>query len=267
MAKEVRLRCGTITIQGLWSALRKELGLRHHPDFARDWETLSNITSDYKARVETELPSGYSVPRNEEKSKLETAISANAITVVFGASGSGKSALVKNVLGAQFGTWTQVWFGPEDLKTALSAARRGTLPLRHELAQVLNSTVNPNNVLVVDSAERIDPVEFGVIRQFLQAILGPTGQVDGSVWRILVITQTQSWIEGAEAMLGGRRPELVELELLKNQDVMLALLLIRSQWHHLVLGEVSYTPSQFFVLAQGLNPLERFQTWKTPEER
>lgn len=223
VASEVRLRRGTITLQDLLSMLRKEFDLRHHPDFARDWETLSDITSDYKARIETALPSGYSVPRTEEKSRLETAISANAVTVIFGESGSGKSALVKNVLDEQFGAWTQVWFGPDELKTALSASRRGTLPLRHELAQVLNATVNSKNVLIVDAAERIDPVEFGVIRQLLESVLAPAGQVDDSAWCVVVITQTQSWVEGAEAMLKGRQAAPVELKFLESADVKLAL--------------------------------------------
>jgi hypothetical protein len=224
VATEVRLRSGTITLQDLWSLLRKEFNLRHHLDFAPDWEVLSNITSDYKARIETELLSGYSVPRPEEKLKLETAISANAITVVFGESGSGKSSLVKNVLDTQFGAWTQVWFGPEELKTALSASRRATLPIRYELARVLNATVNPKNVLVVDSAERIDPMDFSVIRQFLQTILSSSKQVDDSAWRMVVITQPQNWVESAEPMLGGCQATLVELGTLKNSDVKLALL-------------------------------------------
>jgi hypothetical protein len=220
---EIRLRRGTITLQELWLMLRMEFDLRHHPDFTRDWETLSNITSDYKARIEAALPSGYSVPRTEEKSKLKTAISGNAVTVVFGESGSGKSALVKTVLDAQFEGWTQVWFGPDDLKTALSATRRGMLPLKHELARVLNATVNPKNALVVDSAERIDPAELGIIRQVLQAILSPAEKADGGVWRVIFITQTQNAVEGAGDVLGGRLAALVELELIKNLDVMLAL--------------------------------------------
>ncbi len=222
-ATELRLRRGTITLQDLWSKLRKEFDLLQHPNFKRDWETLANITSDYKSRIETELPSGYSVSRVEDKLNLETAISENAVTVVFGESGSGKSALVKNVLTAQFGAWNRVWFGPDELKTALSAARRGTLPLMHELGGVLNATVNPNNVLIIDSAERIDPGEFGVIRQLLKAVLAPTGKVDDSAWRVVVITQTQSWVESADSILGGRQAAQVELELIKNPEAKLAL--------------------------------------------
>ena len=153
VATEVRIRRGTITLDELWSLLRRRFGLRQHPDFARDWDTLSNLTADYKSRVETELPSGYRVPRSEEKEKLETAISTNTVTVVFGESGAGKSALVKNLLDERFTDRTQVWFGPDELKTALSAARRSTLPLQHELGRVLKASTNPLNVLVLDSAD------------------------------------------------------------------------------------------------------------------
>jgi hypothetical protein len=131
IAKEVRLRSGTITVQDLLCLLRGQFGLRHHPDFERDWETLSNITADHKARTETELPSGYAVPRTAEKASLQAAVADNLITVVFGESGSGKSALVKSVLDDAYPSWNQAWFGPEDLKTALSAARRSALPLTH----------------------------------------------------------------------------------------------------------------------------------------
>ncbi|WP_421871917.1 hypothetical protein [Nitratireductor rhodophyticola] len=224
VATNLRLRKGTTTVQDLWSVLRGQFELRHHPDFERDWETLSNITADRKARIETELPSGYTVPRAAEYASFRTAVTENRITVVFGESGCGKSALVKSVLDVEFPSWNQAWLGPEELKTALSAARRSSLPLRHELSRVLDATVNPMNVLVIDSAERIEPAEFVVIRQLLQAIVPTAEQSTGSAWRVVVITQTPGWVESEETMLGGRNAQLVELEQISKNAVKLALL-------------------------------------------
>lgn len=221
VAKGVRLRSGTITIPNLLSLLRGQFGLRHHPNFERDWEILSNLTADHKARIETELPSGYAVPRTAEKTSLQSAIADRPVTVVFGESGSGKSALVKSVLDGAYPSWNQLWFGPEDLKTALSAARRGALPLTHELSLVLNATVKSRNVLVIDSAERIEAGEFVVIRQLLHALLPNETE---AVWRVVMVTQTQSWVEGEETILGARKAHLVEVETLKSDAVKLALL-------------------------------------------
>lgn len=224
VAKEVRLRNGTITVRGLLSLLRGQFGLRHHPDFERDWETLSCITEDHKARIETELPSGYTVPRTTEKASLQAAVANNLVTVVFGESGSGKSALVKSMLDGAYPSWSQVWFGPEELKMALSAARRSALPLTHELSLVLNATVKPQNVLVIDSAEHIETGLFVVIRQLLQALLPNDGEENQGEWRVVIITQTQSWVEGEETILRGRKAHLVEVEALKSDAVKLALL-------------------------------------------
>ena len=224
VATEVRLRRGTITVPDLLSLLRRQFGLRHHPDFERDWETLSDITADYKARIETELPSGYAVPRTAEKASLQAAITDNPVTVVFGESGSGKSALVKSVLDGAYPSWNQVWFGPEELKAALSAARRGTLPLAHELSLVLNATVKPQNVLVIDSAERIEAGESVVIRLLLQAILPRNGEETEGAWRVVIVTQTQSWVEGEETILGRWKAHVVEVDALKTDAVKLALL-------------------------------------------
>lgn len=223
VAKEVRLRSGTITVPDLLSFLRGRFGLRHHPDFERDWETLSSITADHKARIETELPSGYAVPRTAERASLQAAVADNPVTLVFGESGSGKSALVKSVLDGAYPSWNQVWFDPEKLKTALSAARRSILPLTHELSRVLNATVKPRNVLVIDSAEHIEAGEFVVIRKLLQAILPKDGQDSEGAWRIIIVTQTQSWVGGEESMLGGRKTHLIDVETLKGDAVKLAL--------------------------------------------
>lgn len=224
IATDVRLRRGTMTLSGLSSLLRPQFSLRYHPDFERDWETLYNITADIKARIETDLPSGYVVPRVPERSLLKAVVATNLVTVVFGESGSGKSALVKAVLDVAYPSYNQVWFGPEELKAALSAARRSALPLTHELSLVLNATVRPQNVLVIDSAERIEASEFVVIRRLLQSILSNGNEAADSVWRVVIITQTQDWTDGDGAIVGAWKAHLVEVEALKSDAVKLALL-------------------------------------------
>lgn len=224
VAEDVRLRMGTITVANLLSLLRGQFTLRHHPDFDRDWETLSNITTDYKVLIQTKLPSNYAVPRETEKASLEAAIADNPVTVVFGESGSGKSALVKSALDGARTSWNQVWLGPADLKLAVSAARRGTLPLTHELSQVLNATVKPQNVLVIDSAERIEAGELVLLRQLFQAILPNAGDETECTWRVVVVTQPQSWATTEETLFQGREANLVQVEALKNGAVKLALI-------------------------------------------
>ena len=92
------------------------------------------------------------------------------------------------------------------------------------LTRVLNATAKPRNVLVIDSAERIKAGEFVVIRQLLQAILPSNGETSEVAWRVVVLTQTQSWIEGEETTLGAQKAHLFEVEALNPDAVKLALL-------------------------------------------
>ena len=222
-AKEARLKSGTIIIVDLISVLRKQFDLIHYPNFDSDWNTLANITVDHKARIETKLPSGYQVPRAAEISSLQKAIANDQLTVVFGESGTGKSALVKSVLDNEYQFWNQVWFGPEELTRALSVAKRGTIPLRHELSQILNTTMKPKNVLVIDAAERIEPNEFVVIRQLLDTILSSDGKQTQDEWRVVIITQPQNWPNNEVMIFGEKKGHLLKVQAIENNAVKLAL--------------------------------------------
>mgnify|MGYP003632799808 CR=1 FL=1 len=224
VASKVRIESGTVSLTELWGEFRKQYSLRDHPDFARDWRTLADLTADYKARnVQTTFSTGYSVALSDEKAKFSAAIRANLVTVVMGESGIGKSALAKSTLDGDFEGWTQVWLGPDELRSALSAARRRALPLEQELGRVLNASSNARNVLVLDSTERIDPAEFNTLRQFLKSILPETADAVDAAWRVVVVTQTQGWTETSEIIPDPRKVNVVELEALKQSAVKAAL--------------------------------------------
>ncbi len=223
-ASEVRIQSGTITLNDLWAEFRKQYSLRDHPDFARDWRSLADLTKDYKARnVQTAFSTGYCVELSDEKARLSAAIRANLVTVVMGESGTGKSALAKSTLDGDFGGWTQVWLGPDELRNGLSAARRRSLPLEQELGSVLNASSNARNVLVLDSAERIDPAEFNTVRQFLGTIIPETADAANAAWRVVVVLQSQGWAEVSEIIPDPRKANVVEQEALKESAVKTAL--------------------------------------------
>lgn len=224
VAGQVRMQLGTMTLTDLWGKLRKQYLLRDHPDFSRDWRMLGDLTTDYKARnVQTAFASGYSIALADEKAKLSTAVKSNVITLLMGDSGTGKSALAKSTLDEDLAGWTQVWLGPDELRIALSATQRRSLPLEHELGRVLTASNNARNVLVLDSAERIDPVEFSVVRQLLEAILLQAADAEDTAWRVVVVTQSQGWAEMSEIIPGPPKAGIIQLEPLKMSAVKTAL--------------------------------------------
>jgi hypothetical protein len=128
-AKNTRLGSGTLDISDLWRRLRGKFILKDHPDYQASWQRLRELTQDYKATIETALPSGVNLNRKNETDSLVERITADSICVVFGESGSGKSALVKKMLGDRFPNAAQVWFGPDNLDLALNEATRASLGL------------------------------------------------------------------------------------------------------------------------------------------
>ena len=115
-ATTARVGHGTITLTELCQKLRTKFALKHHPDFEASWKTLTALTNDYKTGIQTMLPSGYIVERKEETAELAGLLHSQTITVVYGESGSGKSALVKTTLDSKLTDWTQSGSDPSRSK-------------------------------------------------------------------------------------------------------------------------------------------------------
>jgi hypothetical protein len=154
-ARTARLGHGTIDISQFWRDLRRKFELKGHPDYSASFDRLKALTHDYRSGVESTLSSGYALEREDAAGDLKDVVSAASVSVVYGESGTGKSALTKAVLDSQFAGDLQIWFGPDQIATALSEAERAALDLAHPLLDVLDASPRPNNILVIDAAERV----------------------------------------------------------------------------------------------------------------
>lgn len=95
-AKTARLSDGTIDLADVWGKLRTRYQLKNRPNLDSSWQTLASLTRTYRDRIATHLPSGEVVPREREAERLLELLSSQSVTVVYGESGTGKSALERD---------------------------------------------------------------------------------------------------------------------------------------------------------------------------
>lgn len=223
-AKEARLGNGTIDLSHLWHKLRSRFKLNEHPDFSSGWLLLRAFTREHLEKIEAKLPSGHSLERAEDSGKLAQAIASNPLTVLYGESGTGKSALAKSTLERQFPDVSQVWLGPDTLAATLSEVGRIKTGFAHPLRATLAATAQPANILVLDAAERISGESASQVRTLVEQLLSEPVPGAAPVWRILLIGQTEAWIDGRlRVLLGTAMPASIALEPVSHAEVRDAL--------------------------------------------
>lgn len=222
--RTARLGNGTIDIADLWRDLRHQFELKGHPDYLPSWERLKALTEDYRSGIQSELSSGYVLERKDAADGVGKVVAAGGASVVYGESGTGKSALVRVVLDNQFSKEQQIWFGPDEIAAALSEVERPKLGIHHPLLRVLDASPHAGNVLVIDAAERVSKQVVPKLKALVSDLLAGKGSDGKAAWRAIIIGQTEAWVSGRLQDLAGiELPSAYELEQLPKEDVRLAL--------------------------------------------
>jgi hypothetical protein len=259
-AKNTRLGSGTLNIADLWRQLRVKFALKAHPDYEASWQRLRALTHDHKATVETALPSGLTLERKDEIDKLVQRTAVDAICVVFGESGSGKSALVKAMLDGRFPNAGQVWFGPDTLDLALNEATRAGLGIGQPLINVLDATARAENFLVIDAAERLNR-SCALKSKALLEELNKRNTAGAKVgWRVLIVGQTEAWVGGAlQDLAGVPLPKNFEVEALPNATVRDVLRSVRGLGWLATHGDAVLALTNLRTLSWVIQAAARFQ--------
>jgi hypothetical protein len=211
-AGKSRLGDGTIDLPQLWQELRARFKLHDHPDFSSGWKLLRAYTRENLNKIEAALPTGYSLVRSEDSDKLAQEISNNPIVILYGDSGTGKSALAKSVLEGKLPEASQVWLGPDTIRATLIEVERIKTDLAHPLSVTLKATAQQSNVLVIDAAERISSELVPQVKRLVAALVCESAPGEIPLWRILVVGQTEAWIDGRlQGLLGNKESVSVEL--------------------------------------------------------
>ena len=223
-AKDKRISGGTLQLSRLWQELVPVFDLKDHPNYVSSWTSLEAISEEYKNTIETNLPNGFSLTRSAEEDLLGY-LRENPICVVYGSSGSGKSAIVKSTLDKNFSKWRQVWFSPENLELALSERTRLESGLLKPLQDIFTHTSQERNILILDSAERISPDVIKRVKPLIPKLLAIDDEQESCVeWRVIIVGQTESWGSGELHEISGYNSvNAVEISSLNHSDVRAAL--------------------------------------------
>lgn len=200
-ASSARLGSGTLEFSALLKTLRSKFALKDYPDFKASWQRLRALSDDHLAEIEGQFPSGATLKRQPEKDELRTQIAPSSVVLVYGDSGLGKSALVKAVLHEEFAQARQVWLGTDKLEGMLNEAERRGLGLDHPLIEVLINTPAPQNILIIDGAERIPQPIAPKLRKLIKDLLEHNDAA--GAWSVIIVGQTEAWVTGKLQDLAG----------------------------------------------------------------
>ena len=119
---------------------------------------------------------------------------------------------------------THIWLGPDTLGATLIEVERTKTDLAYPLHTTLKATAHLHNVLVIDAAERISGEMAAQVKQLVEALLSERVPGEIPVWRILIVGQTEAWIDGRlQVLLGDEKPTPVALGSASLEEVKEAL--------------------------------------------
>ena len=184
---------GYLDLPRLLDAVRSRFGLKSFPFDAADWTKIDTESRGHLDLVKDDIV-GHRFPRQAVFEPILAGVGANAVTVLVGSSGTGKSSLAKRLVEATAGSystrvWTRVqgWSQPQagTLGTAL-----GLPALTHDLSALFERVCGPA-LLVVDGVEHCtDAARVGLLTKLLR-LCRPTDSK--SPWRVVLLARAEEW--------------------------------------------------------------------------
>ena len=158
--------------------------------------------------------------RETETDQFLEMIKKDTLSVVFGESGSGKSALVKEAIIYGLPNCDQVWLGPEELELVVDESRQTSDGIEQPVLDVLTATAKIENILVIDSAERLSEGYAIKTKVLIEKLQEYNEACEAPVWRVIVIGLTEAWHGGAlQKLTGGTIVGRKEVEALPSESV------------------------------------------------
>jgi hypothetical protein len=182
---------GSLDLPGLLAQLRGQFRLTDHSDFRKDWEVLVRRSIDNSMEVSTSIGGTAYLPREAMEATILGALATKPACVLLGESGSGKSALAKQLATSRYARF--VWLSPEDVDKKSNFELERGIGLSHPIVDVLRASGEPC-LFVLDGAEGYTENGVTMTARILRELLSKPGTPQVQV---LITVQ----FEGATALV------------------------------------------------------------------
>lgn len=162
--------------------------LRGYPDHDSDWAKLKLAASQRLTAIQDKIGNTLVLNRSAEASELFKLVKANSCILIVGASGSGKSVLLRKMIEGNLTEWDQYIY--LDAPILDSPNPKAYLGLSYSLPELIDQ-VQQESYLLIDGIDRL-VTEAQLIS--LHHILTPCLKQD-SLWKIIVTCQTDEYDE------------------------------------------------------------------------
>jgi hypothetical protein len=209
LAAENRGTGGYFDVSKLLRHLRGAFDLVDYPDFKADWKRLDALTADNLANVRSVLGDNIHLDRNVEAASILKKVEGHAVTVVAGESGSGKSALVAQLVREPGRFGHVIWLTSAQLSKASQNEILTSNGLRHTLPDLIASSSRIASLLVIDALQKFEGEALLRIGELLRAVRDSnfTG------WKVIISGHLRSWEKAQRVLLEQSVADFVKAEL------------------------------------------------------
>jgi hypothetical protein len=218
LASENRGTGGYFDLPKLIGVLRPDFDLQDHPDFRPGWNNLEAVSADNIKGVRAEVGTGIRLARADETKRLVSEVDAHDAVVVAGESGSGKSAMVSQLVMPGGAYRRTIWLSAGQLSKTSQAELASAFDLGFNIPELIANSGGHGCALIVDGLERLE----GEARQRAVELLRAVREQGFVGWKVIVTCQPQS-LESAHSMLieaGINSARMVDFEKPKLQEIL-----------------------------------------------
>lgn len=190
IAKLARPKNGYFDLQALAHRIRDNHELKAFPRYAADWTRVGEWTEKAFAQIPERIGKTISLDRQNQHKQITDAVCQNAAVIVLGASGVGKSVLLKRCVLAWRSTATVLWIDASQLTTCDLHDFEGRIGLRHSFHDLCSHFHDRSLILVIDG---IDRVASHTALAKVSAIVRAAAQAGATLLKVVASCQWEEW--------------------------------------------------------------------------